>query len=114
MSAEAKNLPIDDDINTTMPQPKPEVWKMPEPVFRRTSGRLPKGFVEEPTRERVSVEEEPPATIASIVVEPKPKSPVLKIIVVGLAIAAMIAFLIVFLTIVYFFFLRDASAPPPV
>ena len=112
MSAEAKNLPVDDDINTTMPQPKPEVWKMPEPVFRRTSGRLPKGFVKETENEPVPVEE-PPATIASIVVEPKPKSPVLKIIVVGLALAAMIAFLIVFLTIIYFFFLREVSAPPP-
>ena len=112
MSAEAKNLPVDDDINTTMPQPRPEVWKMPEPVFRRTSGRLPKGFVKEAENEPVPVEE-PPATIASIVVEPKPKSPVLKIIVVGLALAAMIAFLIVFLTIIYFFFLREVSAPPP-
>ena len=113
MSAEAKNIPMDDDINTTMPQPKPQVWKMPEPVFRRTSGRLPKGFVKESSDEPVSVEE-PPATIASIEVEPKPKSPVLKMIVVGLALAAMIAFLIVFLTIIYFFFLRDVSAPPPV
>lgn len=110
MSAEAQNFPIDDDdINTTMPQPKPDVWKMPEPVFRRTSGRLPKGFV----KEVASVDETPP-TISSTYVEPKPKSHVLKLVVVGLAIAAMIAFLIAFLTILYFFFLRDVSAPPPV
>ena len=103
---------MDDDINTTMPQPKAEVWKMPEPVFRRTSGRLPKGFAKDAADEPITAEV-PPATIASIEVEPKPKSPALKMIVVGLALAAMIAFLIVFLTIIYFFFLRDVSAPPP-
>jgi hypothetical protein len=113
MSAEAKNLPLDDDINTTMPQPKPEVWKMPEPVFRRTSGRLPKDYPGQVETATVEVDEVP-STISSFTApEPKPKSPVLKIIVVGLALAAMIAFLIVFLTIVYFFFMRDASAPPP-
>ena len=111
MSAEAKNLPIDDDVNTTLPQPKPDVWKMPEPVFRRTSGRLPKDYVAQVAQVEV---DEVPATISSFTApEVKPKSPVLKIVVVVIALAAMIAFLIVFLTVVYFFFMRDASAPPP-
>ena len=38
--------------------------------------------------------------------EPKPKSHTLKIVVLALAVAAMIAFLIVFLSVIYFFFLR--------
>ena len=108
----------DDDLNTTAPSPRPNVWKMPEPVFRQTSGKLPTGYernysadptpatesatANEPTADDIS---SPGASINPV--EPKPKNPTMKIILVLLGLAAMIAFLIVFLTIVYFFFWRS-------
>jgi hypothetical protein len=104
---------FDDDINTTAPQSEPAGWKMPAPVFRKTSGRLPKDF-EKRSGEvgAVKIISEPsedsnPDTSYSA---PKPKSHALKIVVVALAVAAMIAFLIVFLTVVYFFFLRSSGS----
>jgi hypothetical protein len=40
--------PVSDDVNTTPPNPAAadgkSGWKMPEPVFRKTSGYLPQGF----------------------------------------------------------------------
>jgi hypothetical protein len=40
--------PVSDDVNTTPPNPSTadgkSGWKMPEPVFRKTSGYLPQGF----------------------------------------------------------------------
>jgi hypothetical protein len=80
---------------------------MPAPVFRKTSGRLPKDF-EKRIGEvgAVNIVSEPDQPASSSIPEPRPKSPTLKIVVVALALAAMIAFLVVFLTVVYFFFLR--------
>jgi hypothetical protein len=34
---------VEEDVNTTPPNPS-SGWKMPEPVFRKTSGYLPQGF----------------------------------------------------------------------
>lgn len=104
----------DEDINTTVPQSKPDVWQMPEPVFRKTSGKLPSGYaqaIEFETIERASrpdndSESFEPQILPATQPESRPKSPVLKIVVVVLAIAAMIAFITVFLTILYFWFLR--------
>lgn len=123
MTADVNNIPVvDEDLNTTAPNPEPEVWRMPEPVFRKTSGRLPRGFAKQdvPTDPPRSSDGQPvtlndttsaaPASAAAVVPvqeEPKPKSPVLKIVIVAIAIAAMIAFIVVFLTVVYFFFLRS-------
>jgi hypothetical protein len=111
VSAEAKHIQeTDDDLDTTAPQSKPGEWKMPEPVFRRTSGRLPKGF--EDTSEEPTNSDDPspdlgptpdPTPISSDV---KPESGTLKIVVVALGLAAMIAFIVVLMTVVYFFFLR--------
>lgn len=100
---------FDDDINTTAPQDKPGTWKMPEPVFRKTSGRLPKAFenrVDEVGAVQIASEPDESSNSVASYSEPKPKSHTLKIVVVALALAAMIAFLIVFLTVLYFFFLR--------
>jgi hypothetical protein len=40
--------PVSDDVNTTPPNPAmvdgKSGWKMPDPVFRKTSGYLPQGF----------------------------------------------------------------------
>jgi hypothetical protein len=101
---------FDDDINTTAPQDSPVTWKMPAPVFRKTSGRLPKDFEKrsgEVGAVKIITEPSESADAVSSYSDPKAKSHALKIVVVVLALAAMIAFLIVFLTVVYFFFLRS-------
>lgn len=113
----------DDELNTTAPSPRPEVWKMPEPVFRRTSGKLPRGFEknyataatssaetvsENESNERVAASEETSNTY----VEPAPKHPTVKLVLVFLGLAAMIAFIVVFLTVVYFFFWRSPAGSP--
>ena len=101
---------FDEDINTTAPQDKPAVWTMPAPVFRKTSGRLPKDF-----EKRDGAAQVPPQVNGVVPApEPKPKSQSLKILVVVLALAGMVGFLIVFLSVVYFFFLRGGSEPPPI
>lgn len=114
----------DDELNTTAPSPQPDVWKMPEPVFRRTSGKLPRGYEanyahsetapaesvpENEENERVAAGEETPNTY----VEPAPKHPTVKLVLVFLGLAAMIAFIVVFLTVVYFFFWRSAESSLP-
>ena len=100
----------DEDLSTTAPNPRPNVWKMPEPVFRKTSGRLPKTFEREYFTEAATQESPKPSADEDVnpapQSEPAPKSSGLKIILVLLGVAAMIAFLIVFLTVVYFMFLR--------
>lgn len=113
----------DDDLNTTAPSPEPDNWKMPEPVFRRTSGKLPRGFEKSYTASAPSSDETVPENetnerVASLAetsptnVEPEPKHPTVKLILVFLGIAAMIAFIVVFLTVVYFFFWRSSANSP--
>lgn len=111
-------LTDDDDLNTTAPSPRSDVWKMPEPVFQQTSGKLPAGYERNYSGDATAATEsatanEPAAADsgnpgASMIkpVEPQPKNPTLKIVLVLLGLAAMIAFLIAFLTIIYFFFWR--------
>ena len=104
----------EDELDTTAPNSKPDVWKMPEPVFRRTSGKLPKGFVDKPedpptesSGDDVQAHSSPevmPMEIAAPDI--KPGNPTLKIVLVLLAVGAMIAFIVVLLSVVYFFFLR--------
>jgi hypothetical protein len=99
---------FDEEINTTAPQDKPATWTMPAPVFRKTSGRLPKAFENRLDKaDAVQINSGPDVVDSDS--EPKPKSHTLKIVVVALALAAMIAFLVVFLTVVYFFFLRTSG-----
>ena len=110
MSAEANNIPIDDDLNTTAPQEKRNDWKMPEPIFKRTSGRLPKGYEKQYSASIEESEGSPlPEVTAHAAVEPEPKNPTVKLILVLLGIMAMIAFIAVFLTVVYFLFLRSSD-----
>ena len=108
----------DDELNTTAPQSEREVWKMPEPVFRRTSGKLPRGFaktVDAGDPELLPEEREYPTIDTqndgvTAYSEPKPKNPALKIILVLLGLGAMIAFIVVFLTVLYFFFWRSGPS----
>jgi hypothetical protein len=115
---EANNIPVtEDDLNTTAPNPQPDVWKMPEPVFRRTSGRLPQSFEKNygsPSEDSgaAAADIDPPAAnaenaeLSTAHLEPKPKHPTVKIILVLLGLAAMVGFIVVFLTVLYFYFFR--------
>lgn len=105
----------EEDLNTTAPNP-PREWLMPEPVFRKTSGRLPQGFekeLENAKAEHAASNPEPSKEVVDEIsktatsnAEPKPKSSTLKLVLVLLGLAAMIGFIAVFLTVVYFFILR--------
>jgi hypothetical protein len=120
-----ENNPLNeaDDLNTTAPNPPPDVWRMPEPVFRRTSGKLPRGFVKtgidagegEPEPAAPGAEEdvtdEQTNDSVEAYAETKPKNPTLKLLLVVLGVAAMIAFIVVFLTVIYFFFWRSSPGP---
>lgn len=118
MTPDGNNQPkIDDDLNTTAPQSEPEAWRMPDPVFQRTSGKLPESYARDvqafPSVETSVPPAEPSSSAASDEQAPapdiEPKSSVLKLILVLLGLAAMTAFLIVFLTVIYFFFLRSGE-----
>lgn len=91
----------DDDLETKIPDIKPAEWKMPDPIFRKTSGRLPESFVQ---KHQPVVE--PDGDAPSVLPKAEPKSAALKMVIVAIALAAMIAFIAVFLTVVYFLFLR--------
>ena len=117
---EANNIPtIEDDLNTTAPQSSPAVWKMPEPVFRKTSGKLPQDFLKDGVAVASPENSIPPASPvggAAIESEPQvePRNPTLKLMLVLLGLVAMVAFIVVFLTVIYFFFFYGESSPSPV
>ncbi len=110
---------IEDDLDTTAPNSaKPDGWQMPEPVFRQTSGRLPGGFEKnygvavEDSAEALPVDDPTSTDAVSAYtsnpdVEATQKGSVVKLVLVLLGLGAMIAFIVVFLTILYFFFLRS-------
>ena len=106
--------PIEDDLTTTVPNVQFEnVWKMPAPVFRKTSGKLPQGY-ERDVMGFAGESPDPavaPVTPAPIASSPeiKPKGSTAKLMLVILGLGAMIAFLIVFLTVIYFYFLRTGD-----
>lgn len=112
------SLTDDDDLNTTAPNASTDAWKMPEPVFRKTGGKLPQGFEKtyEPdlaaSAEPAAVNDTPvvdleAGNIPASIAEPKPANAKLKLLLVFLGLAAMIAFIVVFLTVLYFFFWRS-------
>jgi hypothetical protein len=100
----------DEDLSTTAPNPRPDDWKMPDPVFRKTSGRLPKNFEREYFAEPDTQDSPKPPTSGVVdpaaEPEPTPRSPALKIVLLVLGLLAMITFIAVFLSVVYFMFLR--------
>ena len=114
------DLDLDPDRVSTAASPRPSVWKMPDPVFQKTSGRLPQGFEKELANARAehaadqaqhTTPDQPEADpVVSAAPEfdppPPPDTSSFKLILVLLGIAAMIAFIAVFSTVVYFFFLR--------
>jgi len=114
MTLEATNdaMATDDDLKTTVPNMRPDEWKMPDPVFKKTSGRLPKPFERKAGAGDTSAPEVVSDPLGSYVQtpEPSPKSPVLKLVIVALALAAMIAFIALFLTFAYFFYLRSTGS----
>lgn len=140
----SKDQPIaDEDLDTTAPNPAsaaamaPEKsWKMPEPVFRKTSGYLPQGFVKpigqnDPTEEPVpssSADTVPPVAAAPAIapqpeisqqimldeivetpVVPAKRSGNFRAILIVLGILAMLIFLAAFLAVIYFLFLSPSA-----
>lgn len=100
----------DDDLNTTAPNAPGDVWKMPEPVFLKTSGKLPQGFAksyEPDLADSADVGNIETPNVSASLAEPKPANAKLKLVLVFLGLAAMIAFIVVFLTVLYFFFWRS-------
>ena len=102
LEANRDGMTTEDDLKTTVPNIRADKWEMPEPVFRKTSGRLPESLAQKPQQVK---DAEPESSIPSTP-DTQPKSPTLKIVIVVVALAAMIAFIAVFLTAVYFMFLR--------
>ena len=116
------DLDPDQDQVTTAASPRPNVWKMPDPVFRKTSGRLPQGYEKElanaraehaaadEAQQHTTPDQESADPVVSAAPDPDrrpaPDTSSFKLILVLLGIAAMIAFIAVFITVVYFFFLR--------
>jgi hypothetical protein len=122
MSAELNNeahAVDDEELDATAPgSQEPAEWQMPEPVFRQTSGKLPQGFEKNygtavASAPEATSENDSPAADASDAytpnsyVEPRPKSSAIKLVLVLLGLGAMIAFIVVFLTVLYFFFLKS-------
>jgi hypothetical protein len=115
--------------NVDVQEPKaPDVWRMPEPVFRQSSGFLPKDFEKRyPVREPVADDVAAPPPVQAPEIQPQPaledaiapapdppapaktKNPVLGMVfgVVGLLVMAVLA--IAFLLIVYFLFFYHPS-----
>src|SRR5688572_22425262 len=97
-----------EELDTTAPSPLSEEWKMPAPIFRSSSGRLHKDVEQKAAVSFSSAEDLASLPLAATPevqahAEPHPKSAALKFVVLALALGAMIAFIILFLTVIYFF-----------
>jgi hypothetical protein len=62
----------EDEVNTTPPNPS-SGWKMPDPVFRKTSGYLPQGFEKKFPQEQAAKGADVDFSTASIA---EPESPI--------------------------------------
>lgn len=143
----SKDQPIaDEDLDTTAPNPASAAaaapqksWKMPEPVFRKTSGYLPQGFVKPTGEEDASPEIEKSApSVSAATVPPVPAAPAIapqpeisqqitleepaeepvaapksgggfRAVLMILGVLAMLIFLAAFLAVVYFLFLTPSA-----
>jgi hypothetical protein len=118
MSEEEKSsdlAPAQEPITVKMVEEEPAgEWKMPEPVFRRSSGALPKGFVRKAAAVAVPAQIQPQPDITEefdlndLGGTPAPPArrgnSALNITFVIVGILAMLAFAIVFLAVIYFLF----------
>ena len=124
--------------NSAVPSPS-QGWQMPEPKFQQTSGYLPQGYLdkvafEAPPPNNVSpagaAPASPPATAGEPDVEPQPDlaeqlapppSPIAtqstvkqrsagaRIVLIVLGLLAMVAFIAVFLGVIYYLFLMPTA-----
>ena len=143
MSEEELDNPGPDAIHlTTQEEPQPEkptgAWQMPEPVYRRTSGHLPRGFERRvfPQAEVATSAPPPPSPPTpahvdgdpQVAVEPQPDiievlasqpefEPVsapagrgpLRFVLIIIALLAMVAVTVAFLFVVYYLFLASPA-----
>lgn len=121
--------------NVEVPAATPGQWVMPKPVFRESSGYLPRGFEkiygqsdgaaatavaaavaeEEPSAQEVAVMPQPDVTEEVTYTEPEPPAPVkqrstaMRITFVILGLLAMAVIVAAFLVAVYFLFFSSPS-----
>lgn len=123
--------------NAAEPEPQSGEWKMPEPKFRKTSGYLPQGYLDQVGSAGQATQTAPentvpaPATAPSTEVEAQPdlneqiadiplaaapapvvkqRSPAVRITLIVLGLLAMIGFVAVFLAVIYFLFLAPQGS----
>lgn len=134
----------EDELSTTPPNPALETeedtgWKMPKPVFRKTSGYLPQGFAQKASQDEVKQNVDDETSTASmekptglVDVEPQPdihesdpgflapartaetpakKGGVASALLTALLLLLTLGIIVAFLAVVYFLFLRPASDP---
>jgi len=121
------NDPANDvHITTAQPAgPPASDWKMPEPVFRQTSGHLPQGFEKQfPVSAAAPEMASPDAPVAAVAVEPQPyvseefahiappvppsnvgKRTTFGVVLIILALLVAAALIAAFLVLIYFLFL---------
>ena len=118
-----------------VPAPPSGGWKMPEPKFQQSSGYLPQGYIEKlglgvnpqagaaapamaPQAELPEVEPQPDISespnmeaVATAPVQPakKQRSTGARVMMILLGLLAMAAFIAIFLTVIYYLFLRSGN-----
>lgn len=122
--------------NVEVPAATPGQWVMPKPVFRESSGYLPRGFeklygqaadgsaatavaaavtTEEPAADEVEVLPQPDLAEEVVYAEPEPPAPAktrstaMRITLLVLGLLAMAAIVAIFLVAVYFLFFNHPS-----
>jgi len=121
--------------NVEVPGAAAGQWVMPKPVFRKSSGYLPRGFeklygqadgtaatavaaavtTEEPSADEVEVLPQPDLAEEVVYAEPAPPAPVktrstaMRITLLVLGLLAMAAIIVAFLALIYFLFFSHPS-----
>jgi hypothetical protein len=135
-------VPPDSEAETVQPNKDLGGWQMPEPKFQQSSGYLPQGYLEKTGLEGGAAVAPAPAprtetpAAAPTVVEPQPdlseqvadspppvttvpaapakqRSTAVRVVMVLLGIAGMIAFIALFLALIWYLFLRPADGGSP-
>lgn len=126
-AAPASAVPL--PTETPKREPKGE-WKMPEPIFRQTSGKLPEGFEKKVFEEGPAAATQTAPTPAPAEIQPQPdvseefthaelfdeqegetppKRTGMKLVLAILGVLGMIALALIFLAVVYFLFFYPDS-----
>lgn len=131
-----------DTAQPNPPEKRADGWEMPEPKFQQTSGYLPQGYLDqaglaaapapaqtaspvtspdvEAPAEAVSVEPQPDLDIGEPFMTPAAPLPAVKqrstgarVGMILLGVVGMIAFIAIFLAVIYYLFIRRANGGGP-